>query len=129
MMTATNKIAKIAGKASASVRAVLGSLLVSTSANAGTTVIANSTVTITPAASSKPAVAWSDCDTKYVMAARSHPGWRPDGQETVGVAVNGGRLTIGCAVDRRAHGVEIFGEARRPDCLVTGVDGGIKSPA
>jgi hypothetical protein len=22
-----------------------------------------------------------------------------------------------------AHGVEMFGEARRPDCLVTGVDG------
>ena len=30
-------------------------------------------------------------------------GWRPDGQETVGVTVNGGRLTIGCAVDRRSR--------------------------
>ena len=26
---------------------------------------------------------------------------------------------------RRAHGVEMFGGARRPDCLVTGVDGGM----
>ena len=72
MTAATNRAANAAGKANASVSAVLGARPNKANARAGAPVTRNSAVTIRPAPSSSPLVAASDPDRKVAKATKTH---------------------------------------------------------